>query len=64
MEHWEQDLNDHDREQERFERRLPICCNCGERIYSDWTYDTPIGLYCEDCMDGLRVWTMDLIEED
>lgn len=41
-------------EQERKAKKLPICSQCGERIYDDYVYVIDGELYCEDCIDECR----------
>lgn len=53
----------HDAEREAQREKLPICADCGERIYDDHFYlinDEPI---CPDCLEaGYRKNTEDYME--
>lgn len=48
------DFHRHDREQEAELKKLPVCCECLERIQSENLYDIDGSLYCETCMDGFK----------
>ena len=37
--------------EDEFEKRLPICSECGERIHDDYLFDINGELYCQDCME-------------
>ena len=43
------DFDRHDREQNEWLKRLPVCCSCGEPIQSEKLFDIEGDLYCEDC---------------
>jgi len=43
----------HQRQQERFLKRLPVCNRCGEKITSEYAYNVD-GLYCESCFEDYR----------
>lgn len=49
------DYNDlhalYEAEQDRKEKKLPICDCCGERITDDCLYDIEGTIYCEDCLN-------------
>jgi formylmethanofuran dehydrogenase subunit E len=49
------DAERHIYEQDKRLERLPICCECGEHIQSEWLYDINGDLYCEDCMKNCRM---------
>lgn len=50
-------------EQERWLKKLPICCKCKERIQDDSCYVINDEVYHEKCADKLfRKWTEDLME--
>ena len=40
----------HDREKERFLRRMPECCECGDNIQDEHFYDICGEFVCEDCL--------------
>lgn len=50
-------------EQARIEKRLPVCCKCGEKIVEDgYNIDDDMNnLYCYDCaMDWLQEQKVDV----
>jgi formylmethanofuran dehydrogenase subunit E len=47
------DFERHDAQQEEELQKLPICCECGEPIQSDYLYEIDGELYCEDCMNEM-----------
>ena len=47
------DFHRHDREQEAWLKKLPICDLCGEHIQSEQLFDIEGDLYCEDCGESL-----------
>ena len=52
-----------DREHEEIEKRLPKCSECGEPIWDDECYEIGGKLYCEECIEGFKVWTDNHMEE-
>lgn len=62
---WTDDpLGDFDRwdaEQERELERLPICCECGNRIEDDFCYEINDEIICEACMEQYRKFTSDFM---
>lgn len=51
-------------EQERMERRLPVCCCCDNPIGDDFLYEIDGDLYCEECMkDEFRRLTDNFMDE-
>ena len=53
----------HDADQEAELRKLPVCCECGERIQTDELYEINDELVCPQCMeDNHRKWTEDYCE--
>ena len=64
---WTDDpLGDFDRwdaEQEREREKLPICCECGERIETDVLYEINDCFICEECLENNhKKWTEDCCE--
>lgn len=53
----------HERQQEAELKKLPVCCECLERIQSEDLYDIDGSLYCETCMDGFKRITENYIRE-
>lgn len=50
-------------EQERWLKKLPICCKCKERIQDDTCFDIHDEIYCERCMrKSFERWTEDFME--
>ena len=54
---WQQ----HDTEQENRLNELPECSECGEHIQSDFCYEVNGEYICEECMEGHKKYTEDLI---
>ena len=52
-----------DREHEEIEKRLPKCSECGEPIWDDECYEIGGKLYCEECIEGFKVWTDNHMED-
>ena len=52
----------HDAEQEAAAERLPVCCECGERIESEFCYQINDEILCEDCIENYKKFTSDLME--
>ena len=44
---------EYDLEQEEESKKLPKCCECGERIDDDYLFDIEGDLYCEECIKKL-----------
>lgn len=34
--------------------KLPRCANCGEPIQTEYMFDLPDGLWCENCINDAR----------
>ncbi len=51
----------HEAEQQAALNKLPICCECGERIQTEDCYEFNDELYCLDCAEGHRKWVEDVI---
>lgn len=49
-------------EQERETERLPICCECGQRIEDEFCYQINDEIICETCMEQYKKFTSDLME--
>ena len=59
------DFHRHDREQEAWLKKLPVCCNCHEPIQSEQLFDIDGDLYCEECGESMFKWnTENYIEEE
>lgn len=46
LERWER----HDREQEEWLQKRPVCVECGEHIQEEHLYEIDGDLVCEDCL--------------
>lgn len=44
-------------EQDKWLRKRPLCCWCDEHIQGFKLWNINEKLYCEDCLEGLKVWT-------
>lgn len=56
------DFDRFEAEREAEESLLPICSECGERIYDCFAYVINDEVICEDCMrDNYRKQTVDLM---
>lgn len=42
--------------------RLPICCECGQRIEDEFCYEINDEILCETCMEQYKKFTSDLME--
>lgn len=50
----------HEREQERWLAKRPVCCHCGEYIQEENLFDINGNLYHEECaFQEFRKWTED-----
>lgn len=57
------DAERHAAEQEKWLKRLPVCCECDHPIQSDECFEFDGGLICPDCLkDNHKKWTEDYIE--
>lgn len=68
MSRLDDDLAIYERRCQRYEEKLPVCCFCHERIFTEHAYDLGGGDYaCADCegdvLLALRVSTSDLVED-
>lgn len=53
----------HERRQEAWLAKRPVCCYCEEPIQDDFFYEINGDYYCEDCLDmHFRKFTEDYIE--
>lgn len=52
----------HEAEQQAKLDKLPICCECGERIQTEDCYVFDDDIYCLDCMEEHRMWVEDVID--
>jgi formylmethanofuran dehydrogenase subunit E len=53
----------HERQQEAWLRKRPVCCYCGEHIQDDYFYQINDEVICKDCLDGqFRKYVEDYIE--
>lgn len=58
------DFDRHDREQQAWLNKLPVCCVCEEPIQSECLYDVGGELYCEECGESvLKCYTENYIKE-
>lgn len=48
-----------DKEQEEWLESRPVCKCCGEHIQTEFYYELPDGLWCEDCIMEGRHYTED-----
>lgn len=53
------DFERRDAEQEQWLRRRPRCICCGEHIQDDSAVQIRGDFYCDNCLDGLRVYIED-----
>lgn len=58
-----EDFNRLDREQARREARLPICSECGRRIYDETAIYRDGEWLCEKCIENFRVCVDDFLDE-
>lgn len=56
------DYDAYDRAQAEEMKRLPICCECGNRIEDEFCYQFNDEVICEDCVAQYRKFTADLME--
>lgn len=56
------DYDAYDRAQEAEMERLPICCECGQRIEDEFCYQINDEVLCETCMEQYKKFTADLME--
>lgn len=49
-----QSFDSYENEQERLEKQLPVCADCGEPIREDYAYCINGEWYCEQCMDSYK----------
>ena len=53
----------HEAKRERWLRKRPVCCECGERIEDDHAYRMEGGLLCPSCFeewaDDIKMWLED-----
>lgn len=54
-----EDTDRYYRQQAEYEKHLPICDGCGERIMSETTCEVKGNYYCEDCF---TIWLTEDIE--
>ncbi len=52
----------HEAEQEKLLKMLPICCECGEAIQDEYCYEINGEYICESCMEDYRVSVETLIK--
>jgi formylmethanofuran dehydrogenase subunit E len=52
---------EHEARQERYLERLPICSECGEPITDDECYEIGDELFCEECIEGKKVYTSNYV---
>ena len=45
----------HEHEQRKLMKKLPICYECDDYIQSEYVYNLCGHDYCEDCMEEMRI---------
>lgn len=50
---------EHDNEQEAWLQRRPVCVCCGEHIQEESAVQIQGDFYCDNCLDGMRVYIED-----
>ena len=54
-----QDYEERDAAQEAWLRRRPVCVCCGEYIQDESAAQIQGDFYCDNCLDGMRVYIED-----
>lgn len=48
------DFNRYDSEQQKYLKKLPVCCGCGEPIQQDDAVCIDGDWFCDDCLNDMR----------
>ena len=52
MKDWlESDMARYERTEEEYEKSLPTCVICGEKVFGDYLYIVGEDIYCEECFE-------------
>ena len=56
------DFDRYDAEQSKWEEKLPVCSECGEKVHDDYFYEINDEVICSECLDSNhRKWVEDYV---